>query len=117
MQKVNNMKSFKEKDNFGVFTSVKKEIIVAGKKQYIWHERVMLVNGQLMPLDEFMVASGQRVFIKPIIHERNTREEIKAAKKEYANFMEKKFGPNWKQEKKGATVKLFTFRQLGILLK
>ena len=111
------MKTFKERDNFGVFTSIKREFIVGGRKQYIWHERVMLVDGQLMPLDEFMVASGQRVFVKPIIHDRNTREEIKAAKKEYAEFMHKKFGNNWRTEKKGATVKLFTFEQLGILLK
>jgi len=100
-----------------IFTSVKKEFIVAGKKHYIWYDRVMLVNGQLMPLDEFMVKSGQRVPLKPIIHERNTREEIKLAKKEYANSMKKKFGSNWKAEKRGAVVKLFTFNQLSILLK
>ena len=111
------MASFNNRVNDYIFTSVKKEFIVGGRKQYIWHERVMLVDGQLMPLDEFMVASGQRVFVKPIIHDRNTREEIKAAKKEYAEFMHRKFGNNWRTEKKGATVKLFTFRQLGILLK
>ena len=105
------------KKNDYTFTSVKKEIIVAGKKRYIWYDRVMLVNGELMPLDEFMVKSGQRVPLKPIIHERNTREEIKLAKKEYTNSMQKRFGSNWKAEKKGAVVKLYTFSQLSILLK
>jgi len=119
VQEVNTMaySDNKKNDNFGVFTSVKKEFIVAGKKQYIWHERVMLVNGQLMPLEEFMVKSGQRVYLRPISIERNSREEIKAAKKAYADDMYRKYGWNWKQEKRGAVVKLFTFRQLSILLK
>lgn len=97
--------------------SVKKEIMVAGRKQYIWKERVLLKNGQLMPLDEYMIASGERVILTPISIERSSQEEIKLAKKEYTDSMEKRFGPDWKQEKKGAVVKLSTFRQLSILLK
>jgi len=104
-------------DLLKAISSVKKEIMVAGKKAYIWKERVLLKNGQLMPLDEFMLASGKRVILNPISIERNTREEIKDAKKEYAEFMEKKFGSNWREEKKGAVVRLTTFRSLSILLK
>lgn len=98
-------------------SSVKKEVVSLGKKVFVWKERAMLKNGQLLPLDEYMIQSGERVFSTPISIERNTREEIKAAKKEYASSMEKKFGPNWKQEKKGAVVRLTTLRSLSILLK
>ena len=104
-------------DLMKAISSVRKEIIIAGKKQYIWKERVLLKNGQLMPTDEFMVASGQRVILNPISIERNSHEEIKAAKKEYADSMKSKYGSDWKQEKKGAVVRLTTFRQLSILLK
>jgi len=98
-------------------SSVKKELMIAGKKVIIWKERVLLKNGQLMPLDEYMVASGERVILRPISIERNTHKEIKLAKKEYSDFMEKKFGSDWRQEKKEAVVKLFSFKQLSILLK
>jgi len=98
-------------------SSVRKEIMVAGKKQYIWKERVILKNGQLMPMDEFMVASGERVFIKPYVFERNTLEEVKAAKKLYADTMYQKYGYNWRNEKKGAVITLHSFKSLGILLK
>lgn len=98
-------------------SSVKKELMVAGKKVIIWKERVLLKNGQLMPLDEYMIASGERRILIPISIERNTREEIKDAKKQYADHMEKSYGAGWRQEKKGAVVKLTTLRQLSILLK
>ena len=104
-------------DLMKAISSVKKEVIIAGKKQYIWKERVLLKNGQLMPTDEFMIASGQRVLLNPISIERNSREEIKLAKKEYADSMKSKYGLNWREEKKGAVVRLTTFRQLSILLK
>jgi len=117
VQEVNTMaySDNKKNDNFGVFTSVKKEFIVAGKKQYIWHERVMLVNGQLMPLEEFMVKSGQRVYLRPISIERNSREEIKAAKKAYADDMYRKYGWNWRNEKKGAVITLHSLKSLNML--
>lgn len=104
-------------DLLKAISSVKKEIMVAGKKQYIWKERVLLKNGQLMPLDEYMIQSGERVLLNPISIERNTREEIKKAKKDYADDMYRKYGWNWREEKKGAVVKLTTFRQLSLLLK
>jgi len=104
-------------DLLKAISSVKKEIMVAGKKQYIWKERVLLKNGQLMPLDEFMTASGERVLRNPISIERNSLEEIKKAKKDYADDMYRKYGWNWREEKKGAVITLHTFHQLSILLK
>jgi len=104
-------------DLLKAISSVKKEIVIAGKKVFIWKERVLFKNGQLMPLDEYMIQSGERVLLNPAPIERNTREEIKDAKKDYADSMEKKYGSNWRSEKKGAVVKLTTFRQLSILLK
>jgi len=104
-------------DLLKAISSVRKEIMVAGRKSYIWKERVMLKHGQLMPLDEFMTQSGLRVPLTPISIERNTRQEIKKAKKEYADDMYRKYGWNWREEKKGAVITLHTFHQLSILLK
>lgn len=117
MSKFVNITSNEFQDLLKAISSVKKEIISMGKKVIIWKERVLLKNGQLMPTDEFMIASGQRVLLNPISIERNSREEIKLAKKEYADSMKSKYGSNWKAEKRGAVVRLTTFRQLSILLK
>ena len=99
--------------------SVKKTIKVSGgRTKYIWKRRVILnSDGNPIGLEQYMTQSGERVFLIPIKFERNTREEVKVAKANYAEEMKRKFGDNWKNEKKGATVKLFSLSQLSILLK
>lgn len=100
-------------------SSVKKEIkLPDGRMKYIWKQRAVLnSDGNPIGLTEFM--RRERVILNPPVIStlRNSREEVKNAKKEYAEFMLKKFGKNWRTEMKGATMRLLTFRQLSILLK
>lgn len=117
MSNLANITNNEFQDLLKAISSVKKEIMSMGRKVIIWKERVILKQGQLMPLDEYMLASGERVLINPISIERNSHEEIKLAKKEYADSMKNKYGSDWKAEKRGAVVRLHTFKQLGILLK
>lgn len=97
-------------------SSVKKEIKLAdGRKKYIWKQRAILnSDGNPVSLENFM--QRERIMAKPIKIDRNSREEIKEAKEQYSNYMLKKFGKNWRKEIKGATVKLYTFRQLRMLI-
>lgn len=99
--------------------SVKKTIKVSGgRTKYIWKRRVILnSDGNPIGLEQYMTQSGERIFLTPIKLERNTREEVKVAKANYAEEMKRKFGSNWKSEKRGATIKLTSFRQLSMLLK
>ena len=99
--------------------SVKKTIkISGGRTKYIWKRRVILnSDGNPIGIEQYMVQSGERIFLTPIKIERNTREEVKVAKANYAEEMKRKFGSNWKSEKRGATIKLTSFRQLSMLLK
>lgn len=99
--------------------SVKKAIKVSGgRTKYIWKRRVILnSDGNPIGLEQYMTQSGERIFLTPIKLERNTREEVKVAKANYAEEMKRKFGSNWKSEKRGATIKLTSFRQLSMLLK
>lgn len=99
--------------------SVKKTIKVSGgRTKYIWKRRVILnSDGNPIGIEQYIVQSGERIFLTPIKIERNTREEVKVAKANYAEEMKRKFESNWKSEKRGATIKLTSFRQLSMLLK
>jgi hypothetical protein len=98
-------------------SSVKKEIkLPDGRKRYIWKKRAVLnSDGNPISLENFM--AQERNMYQRIDSQRNSREEVKQAKKEYAEYMLNKFGKNWRTEVKGAIVKLTTFRHLSILLK
>lgn len=110
-----NFTKFELDDLLKACSSVKKEI---SKSQFIWKKRAILnSDGNPIGLESFMVQSGERRFVTPVQIERNTQEEVKAAKAAYAEEMKRKYGSNWREEKKGAVVKLHSFKQLSMLLK
>jgi len=110
-----NLTKFELDDLLKACSSVKKEI---SKNNIIWKKRAILnSDGNPVGLESFMVQSGERRFTTPIVIERNSREEVKAAKANYTEEMKRKFGNNWREEKKRAIVKLFSFKQLSMLLK
>lgn len=79
-----------------------------------WKPRAILGgNGQPISLEAFMEL--ERPQSKPIVIERNSKQEIKNAKMEYAREMRRKYGEDWKNELKRNTVRLTTFRQLRML--
>lgn len=99
-------------------SSVKKTLKIGNKTVYVWKKRAILnSDGNPIGLEQYLLQAGLRVMRTPIQIERNTRLEIKQAIAEYSTFMERKFGPNWRSEKKRAVVKLFSLSQLSILLK
>ena len=110
-----NLTKFELDDLLKACSSVRKEI---SKTQFIWKKRAILnSDGNPIGLESFMIQSGERRFAVPVQIERNTREEVKVAKANYAEEMKQRFGSNWRQEKRGAVVKLYTLRQLSMLLK
>lgn len=98
---------------FKPFTSVRKEL---SGGRCIWNRSAILnSDGNPIGLEQYMIQSGERVMRKPIVIERNTRLEIKEAQVEYANTMQRKYGKNWRKDKKGAEIKLNDFSHLRML--
>lgn len=115
---MSNLTSKELNDLLNYCSSVHKIIQTPYRKVYVWKKRAILTSdGNLVSLEEYLRQSGLRVPRVPVQIERNTKLEIKQAIAEYSTFMEHKFGPNWRSEKKRAVVKLFSLSQLSILLK
>lgn len=66
-----------------------------GKKDYILSTKALLnANGKPIPIDEFMIKSGQRVMLIPIVKEMIISETKQRVKKEISQW--KKDNPNHK---------------------
>ena len=66
-----------------------------GKKDYILSTKALLnANGKPIPIDEFMIKSGQRIMLTPVVKEVIAPEAKQRVKKEVSQW--KKDNPNHK---------------------
>ena len=66
-----------------------------GKKDYILSTKALLnANGKPIPIDEFMIKSGQRIMLTSVVKEMITPEDKQKVKKEISQW--KKDNPNHK---------------------